>query len=286
MIGLYDYTGTPPGWGDTFFQYVFDAQDNPGVTDGGTFMQLGVQINDGKFVMRYWSGLGTIAESVQIYDWMLRKFASNWMSLGATNQLNGRGQVVVFPEVVYPDGGNIRFDLQDVSRLGPGNVGGVDVFAAQMVFTGVRRRQGVVSDPEPSPYSYKEVEFSYPYTLAVNVAAASGGQFSAPIRTQIPVLDYDFELRQVIFDNHSAPSPFKITMYDQYKVQMSNRPVLSNQFFRSLPAADNTGELNFWPCPPMLYKVNSVIQFDVFSLLAAPTQTYHLTFKGVRRIPC
>ena len=30
---MYDYTGTPPGMGDTFFQYVFDAQ-GAGLVDG------------------------------------------------------------------------------------------------------------------------------------------------------------------------------------------------------------------------------------------------------------
>ena len=87
---MYDYTGIPPGMGDTFFQYVFDAQ-GAGLVDGTTRNQLGVQVDDGDFILRYWSGLPTIADRLQIYDWLGRRFASEPMFLGAAS-LAGRSE--------------------------------------------------------------------------------------------------------------------------------------------------------------------------------------------------
>lgn len=289
---MYDYTSTPPGMGDTFFQYVFDAQ-GAGLTDGQTRNQLGVQVDDGDFILRYWAGLPTIADRLQIYDFLARRFASSAMFLGAASNA-GYGQMVVNPEVQYPHGGNIRFDLTNVTQT----LAGAGLSASQLVFSGVRRRANFVSDPAPSSYKYYEKRFSFPYTLSINNYGIVGGSIQSPVQYKIPVTEYDFELRRVelSLQSEGQTSQFKILLYNTDKRQCANLPVLSNLFCHLNPVVQtggepfaSAGELSFQPSPPLLYRVNSSIQFDIYSLLVSPTslpQTFRLLFDGVRRIPC
>ena len=291
---MYDYTGTPPGMGDTFFQYVFDAQGQ-GLVDGTIRNQLGVQVDDGDFILRYWTGLPTIADRLQIYDWLGRRFASEAMFLGAAS-LAGYGQMVVLPEVKYPHGGNIRFDLTNITQALAAPASALE--ASQLVFSGVRRRDSDISDPAPSNYKYYEKRFSYPFTLSINNYGIVGADIQPSVQYTIPVTEYDFELRRVELSLQSTgqASQFKILLYNQDWRQVSSLPVLSNLFCHLNPTIQtggepfqSAGELGFWPSPPLLYRVNSVIRFDIFSLLVAPTvlpQTFQLTFDGVRRIPC
>jgi hypothetical protein len=83
-------------------------------------------------------------------------------------------------------------------------------------------------------------------------------------------------------------SGFKILLYNTNWQQLANKPVLANQFFHMSNPGEtlNVGQLGFWPCPPLLYKVNSVIRFDVSGVTGAGAQTYQILFKGIRRIPC
>jgi hypothetical protein len=288
---MYDYQGTPPGMGDTFFQYVFDAQGQ-GLVDGTTRNRLGVPVTDGEFVLRYWSGLPTIADRLQIYDWLARRFASDAMFLGAAS-LAGYGQMVVLPEVKYPVNGNIRFDLTNITQT----LATSGLNASQLVFSGVRRRANAVSDPAPSSYKYYEKPFSYPYTLSINNYGIVGGVLQPSVQFIIPVTEYDFELRRVELELQSSnqTSQFKILLYNQDRRQVANLPVLSNLFCHINSSVQGGGEpfagkeLAFFPSPPLLYRVNSVIRFDIFSLLVSPTalpQTFQLLFNGVRRIPC
>lgn len=288
---MYDYTGTPPGMGDTFFQYVFDAQ-GAGLVDGTDRMQLGVEVDDGDFLLRYWSGLPTIADRLQIYDWLGRRFASEAMFLGAASNA-GYGQMVVLPEVKYPNGGNIRFDLTNITQA----LAGAGLAKSQLVFSGVRRRPSDISDPAPSSYKYYEKRYSIPYTLSINNYGIVGGIIQPKIQYTIPVTEYDFELRRVELSLQSSnqTSQFKILLYNQDWRQVASAPVLSNLFCHINSSVQGGGEpfagreLSFQPCPPLLYRVNSVIRFDIFSLLVSPTelpQTFQLLFDGVRRIPC
>jgi len=295
---MYDYI-VPPGMGDTFFQYVFDAQ-GAGLADSTDVFQKGVLVADGQFVLRQWAGLRSLAERIQIYDWLNRRFASEAMFLGAGalgqgSYQNGYGGMVVAPEVIYPDQGAIRFDLTNVTQDVAGVDGALTVYRSQVVYSGVRRREGVISDPAPSKYPYYEKRFSIPYTLSINNYASSGGILLPGVQKSIEVRDFDFELRRIELAPQSAgqESQFKILLYDRNWVAMSNLPVLSNLLLHTpeLALTDTTGDhsWSFWPSPPILYPVNSVIRFDIFSLLFAPTalpQTFQLLFDGVRRIPC
>jgi len=286
---MYDYQ-TPPGYGDTFFQYVFDAQGQS-LTNGTTSIgQLGIPVLDGSFISRYWAGLNTLASTIQIYDWLRRQFFSQMAQLGAGSPALFYGNRVICPEVEWPDSGNIRFDLGNITQTSQGTDTGVAILASQLVFSGVRRRANMISDPAPSGYKYYEKDYSIPFTLAINNYASTGGVINPPVQMIIPVQDFDFELRRVelALQSPQQTSQFKIQMYNSDWRQLSNLPVLSNLFCHTDPEL-NSGELSFWPAPPVLYKVNSVIRFDIYSLLVSPTelpQTFQMTFRGVRRIPC
>ena len=191
---MYDYI-TPPGFGDTFFQYVFDAQ-TAGLVNGQSYNQVGIPVQDGAFIARYWSGLPTIANNLQIYDWLRRQLFSQSIAVGAAST-GGYGQMVIVPELGYPDSGNIRFDLDTVALTSQGIDTGTNVLASQLVFTGVRRRPNGYNDPAPSDYDYYEEEFMYPFLFTINSYATTGGVFLPPIQYIIPVQDYDFELRRI-----------------------------------------------------------------------------------------
>lgn len=288
---MYNYK-TPPGYGDTFFQYVFDAQAAvPALTNGTTVIgQLGIPVLDGSFIARQWSGLNTIASKLQIYDWLGRQFFGQLVQMGAGSPALFYGNKPILPEVQWPDSGRIRFDLGNVQQTSQGTDTGTSILASQLVFSGVRRRPNVVSDPAPSDYKYYEKDYDIPFTLTIDKYATTNGVFNPPDQHVMAVEDFDFELRRVELSLQSAQqtSQFKILMYNSDWRQLANSAVLSNLFCHTSPAL-NSGELSFWPSPPVLYRVNSVIRFDIFSLLVSPTelpQTFQMVFRGVRRIPC
>jgi hypothetical protein len=86
-------------------------------------------------------------------------------------------------------------------------------------------------------------------------------------------------------------SPFKITLYDAAWRSRSSIPLLAELICTNLNSASppSTAPNNAWPCPPLLYPVNSVIRFDIYSLIpngdALPV-AITLLFDGVRRIAC
>lgn len=86
-------------------------------------------------------------------------------------------------------------------------------------------------------------------------------------------------------------SPFKMLLYDATWRQRSSVPVLSELICHNPTTLQPASSMpnNSWPSPPMTYPVNSVIRFDVFSLIpdnvTLPVQIV-LTFEGVRRIGC
>ncbi len=88
-------------------------------------------------------------------------------------------------------------------------------------------------------------------------------------------------------------SPFKIMLYDATWRQRMSIPILSELLCHSASTVQPPNATpmpnNSWPCPPLMYSVNSVIRFDIFSLIpngdALPVNMT-LLFEGVRRINC
>lgn len=300
-MGIYNYK-TPDGYGDTFFQYVYDAQDQvPALVNAADYLQTeGPRIADGAFILRNWAGLKSLAARMRIYDWQKRGMSLAPVFVGAGTGV-GNGQMVVCPELLYPDRARILLDLINVQQAVAGVDGGLTVYASQVVFSGVRRRPGVVSDPVGSAYRFYEKEYSMQYSLGINNYASSGGTFLPAVQHQIQVNDFDFELRRIELSSPGTglqANKFKIQLYDTNWNKVSSGPVLSSLLMHTTypgetsnadPSSSQFGEYSFWPCPPMLYRVNSMIRFDIFSLLFSPVslpQTFELNFVGVRRIPC
>jgi hypothetical protein len=285
-MSLYDYT-TPAGYGDTFFQYVYAAD---ALANGSTVLQLAAAlIDDGDFILRHWAGLDTVVNNttgtVQFYDSNIRNFFSSPALLGSF--ASGKS---VLPEKYYPQRSAIRADLANVNKAVAGTDGGLTVYRSQLIFSGVRRRANVQSDPGPSLYKYYEKEFAYPFKLSINSYASTGGVLNPAVQYTIPVNDFDFELRRVELQLQTAqqPSQFLITLYDNAWTAVQSAPVLANHFCH-LDPSQSSGELSFFPSPPLVYRINSVIRFDIWSLLFSPTvlpQTFNMNFVGVRRIPC
>lgn len=266
---MLDYA-TLPGYGDTFFQYGYNAN---ALTNGQSYQRQFINIANYDFICRHWAGWETVIDpttgTIQAYDDINRDWAALPMNLGAFTQ----GQVVL-PEKRYRVNSRIQFDLVNVLKAATGGN-----TASQLVFTGVRRIPGISDDPAPSDYTYYRKSFAYPYSLTVQQTPTADQLIT------IPINDFDFELERVELAPYTAVSPFSITLFDTNNFARSNVAINANRFFHFDPALSN-GELNFWPCPPVLYKVNSSLRFNITSLLAAGPVTYRLLFVGSRRIPC
>ncbi len=282
----------PAGYGDTFFVYAFDAD---GLTNGLDAYNQRVRVNDGSFVMRQWSGLNSVASGIQIRNRLQNPL--NAGSRGATmgGFLTG---VPMVPEVWYPSDGYISFDLFNVQKTLIGTDGSNNIFASQLAFAGVRRRQGAASDPMESRYRYYEKPYAYRFDLTINQFASVGGVTQQPNFFSQTIEDqYDFVLQRIRVVQTPTPGTefttptFKILLYNGNKEQISNIPLLSTNIL-NFPAQINAGKnnpCNYFPTPPIMYRANSAIQFYITSLLLPPTSLpvkYDLEFMGMRRYPC
>lgn len=90
---------------------------------------------------------------------------------------------------------------------------------------------------------------------------------------------------------------YKILLLDQNRVQVSNVPLLFSNFFHVPDNAVNQSAQssaasipkNFWPTPPMAYRVNSAIRFYIYMTSATPLASdvnFDIVFSGIRRYPC
>jgi hypothetical protein len=272
-MSAYSYT-TPVGYGDIWYAYVYDA--GSALTNGSSYSQLEIPVDNYDFIARHWAGWDSVIDTpangglIQAYDGINRAYANVPMALGGFKQ----GQVIL-PEKMYRVNSAIRFDLAQVLKAA--NAG---TFASQLVWTGVRRIPGWGSDPAPSPFNFKLVRQYYPFTLVVQQAPVAAANYS------IPITDYDFQLERVELTPYSNPSKFSITLQDNNKINRSNLPINCNRFFHLNPNGSG-GEVNFKPAPPILYKVNSSINFSILSRIGAGGPlTFQLLFVGSRRIPC
>jgi hypothetical protein len=164
--------------------------------------------------------------------------------------------------------------------------------ASQLAFYGVRRIKSRPSGQRVYPFYEK------PYQIALSfeiTAAYSAAQpiFSVYQRVQSQITDFDFELRRITkhcTDGNgvvlSIPSPFAVVLYDSVMVARSNYPVLAE--FLMDDTSQHVGR-NYWPSPPILYRVYSNFTIDVYPLINSSVVlpvTVDLLLTGVRRIPC
>lgn len=272
-MAAYDYA-VPQGYGDLFYQYGYTPPST--LANGASVDGLSVFVDNYDFIARHWAGWETIIDtpanngSVQAYDALRRNYASLPMAFGSFKQ----GQVIL-PEKRYPVNSLISFNLKKVLKAANSGVA-----ASQLVWSGVRRYPGAASDPAPSPFNFKRVRQYYPFNLTVRQAPVASAFY------QIQITDNDFELERVELTPFSAPSKFAITLQDSNKIARSNVPIHALRFFHSDPSLSD-GQLSFFPSPPILYKVNSAINFTIDSLIGAGGPlTFQLNFVGNRRVPC
>lgn len=294
---MYDYV-TPAGYGDTFFIYNVNGEDIP-IANGNSYSLLGVPVEDGMFVCRAWSGAPLLVNpttgTVQMYDGV----RCAWFQLPIL-QGNFPPSMAVLPEKVYRNNSALRFDLTNAA-LKTNNNGSNQVYADQMAWYGAKRNPGNVSDPLPSQYKYYEKPFSYPISFNLtNYGPSAGGLaipgLAAPTQYTIGIFDFDFELRRIGLSTagksiNNYASPFKILLYDATWRQRMSVPIISELICHSPSntAPPSSMPNNCWPSPPLMYPVNSVIRFDIFSLIPTGDTlpvTINLTFEGVRRIAC
>ena len=302
----YDYI-TPEGYGDTFYVYAFDCDSSgANLTPGSNAFNQRINIVDGDFVVRWFKGidpLGNAANGIMLRDALQTPWFSNPITPASPStgslmdNLLGTGWPVL-PEKLYPLNGYIGFDLYTVLP-NAAQVG-------QLAFHGVRRRKGYVSDPQPSAFKYYEK----PYQIEVDFSIPSGwSNTSGGFRVNQAVTDYDFEMRRIdaygvipgLCVNTNTyggldPGNFKILLRDTNGYQISNVPLIfsnlvhvpNNAVSLSESAADAIPK-NFWPTPPMMYRINSTISFDMFVTSSTPLvgdAAWHFVFTGVRRYPC
>lgn len=293
MESNYEYR-TPHGYGDTFFVIAYNGGD---LTDGQDAYNQKVNIENGDFVLRYWSGLETIATSIQLRDRIQNPFFS------AAALLSGFSSgVPVLPEKVYPESGYIGFDLLGVNQRQVGASGGVTLYSSQLCFFGVRRRKGVQGDPMLSkigPYYEKPYLIQYPLQVT-NYGLDTNGVAQPAVLNLCYVPDYDFVLKKIRVWNtdtnisEAATPTFSIMLYNTNGIEtVSNIPIMAQRMV-NFPVQLNAVvgsdlQRNYFPTPPILYRANSNIRFEISSLLLTPTalpQNYVLEFVGSRRYPC
>lgn len=215
---MYDYN-TPAGYGDSFFVYAFQGED-VNLQNGGNYALQQINILDADFVCRLWSGAqllvltGATAPSasdgtIQVYDTV----KNSWFWLPILSAGLFPPSFAVLPEKRYIVTTAIAFDLTNV--LLAVNTNGVNsVYADQMAFYGVRRQPNGKQDPGASTYDYYEEEYAYEITVEIDnygptvpaTGLAVGNTYT------IPITDYDFELRRIIYSTALAGTPATLTV--------------------------------------------------------------------------
>jgi hypothetical protein len=272
---------------DQPFVYVFDG-DN--LTDGLDYANLAQPLtSQSDFILRRIAGRPNVAAGgIRFRD----RNAYNRQSApyGIPHDY------AVLPEIVYPPDAQIGFDLTNVLRANnpyPGVPGSVPNYYAQLAFVGARRFWG--QRPPFSSYKYH----SRPYVITTDVTIDWAGRI-APAYTQLEgprafsvlVDSHDFELQKIhgtlrtgisLFEYTPSSAAVKIVLYDQNQQALSTAPVLDSYMF------DNNADYNsVFPTPTLLYKANSLIRFDIMSLLIDTQVPAVLTldFIGAWRFPC
>jgi hypothetical protein len=295
---------TPPGYYDRFFVYAFnaDALADSVAPASSNYRGLSVQIEaTSDFIMRKISGGPQVLRAcppnapppvgrLQLYNSVGAKVS------GAPLNANHYRSAAVVPELRYPAGSAIVFDLYSVFRaahIGGVSVGGV-TWQSQLAFHGVERALGK-GDTESS-YRYYEKPYIYHFPVAINWlayifnAAGAVAGIEPGRRFNLEVNNSDFELHQIVVTvtNTGAIPGIGATLaymmlYDQNTRGCSNVPLWMN--FLEANSPDSFGNVI---TPPLLYRVGSYITFDLYSRCLAPDLPLNLDidFVGVRRLPC
>ena len=261
---------------DLPFIYVYDGD---ALVDGRDYADTSVLLlNNSDFILRRICGVNNLAHTFRYRD-AQRMNRIQWLS-----QVNN--DIVSVPESLYPAASQLGFDLGNVLRAN--NTGGGQThYYSQIGFQGVRRFYGTET-PE-SNYRY----YDRPYTIRFDFTIFDTG-LASPLQYNVVVPDRDFELLSItaLIDKTGGRSAnptvqaahdFKMTLYDARQNQLSNAPVVDEYL-----CAGGANYNSIFPVPTIWYPVNSVIRFDIQSLLLAAQVPASVTllFNGLWRFPC
>ncbi len=292
---------TPPGFADHPYIYVFDPITIPHLTltPASNVFNLSVPLEAySELLVRRLSGLETIAQKIQVRD----KIQTPWF----LNPIAFKYDKAVIPERSYPSAGTISFDLYNIAqRFNTNGEGGLNVPVSQILWQGIRRYESS-GDPlihRKSNYDWRAKEYTYVMPITVDwkywvdpTSATSGQQ--PPRKFSLEILNYDFDLYNLSIyrpDNNTwSNGNLKVLLYDGSEHQLSGQPVIDYMYSsdgESISGANATKSFTngAFPCPPVLYRVGSQIQFEVTSLLTdvvgPPPITFVFEFSGIQRLP-
>lgn len=246
--------------------------------------------------------LATPSQGFQYYDALGRSaFSDLRSSPPKLNNTPGVAIIPVCPESAYPRRSSIRFDLVGLRQAWNGFSAPIttdtnSVPCGRIYFKGVLRRKGsapAIPDGYWGSYAYvKTINVNWSYFN--NSLSANG--VAAPQRFVIPVAGWDFLLQFVsVLGDSGGSSAFnggaaRIKLYTADYTPISGNPVNLSAFNQlNQDGQDGSGNTQGVGSvtPPLLYPDQSVIQFDLQSLLSnrdTASQSVTLAFHGRRRL--
>lgn len=278
----------PVGYFDQPFIYVYDA-DNPNgngipIPNGQDRRRAQLTTFTGSdFILRRIAGIDRVCTSFQMRDVLAR------LVFNEDVDTHYRDFPIV-PELLYPGGDGISFDLINVQKATGGNCG---VFLSQIVFQGVRRYKGY---RRPPSYPYWEDPYSYTVDIGID-----WGPTAQPQKFAIQIFDNDFELLRILesIGGNAPGGPLlapsttsnvavKLQLFDQVNEQVFSAPVIDDLIM------DNSNTYQgIVPVPGIVYRIGQAIRFELTSLFCpggvnggGTVLPIQLKFEGVRRRPC
>jgi hypothetical protein len=266
----------PPGYFDQPFIYTYDADVLPNGQSRRTQLTT---FTGSDFLLRRIAGIDRVCTTFQCRDVLARLIFNDPVNTAFKD-------FVTVPELLYPGGDGILFDLNNVQKT----VNSSGALLSQIIFQGVRRFKG---HRRPPSYPYWEDEFQYEADISID----STWNVGDIRRFGIDIFDYDFELLEIkecIINPVGGGAPcapgginqaFKIQLYDQVLENVFSAPIIDD-----LLVSNSVSYLGVCPVPGIVYRIGQRIRFDLTNLLAVtPGQCsiqVQLTFHGVRRRPC
>lgn len=301
---------TPPGFCDKPFYYIFDGVNNqitPLLTNGQNYLNQSILTDgDADFILRRVTGWTDLAAGQQTpyppngFNFKYPNTTRDYFSLPVygsldrdLNVMQGMADFLVVPEIVYPAGSAISFDLYNILVAGlTGGEGEAPANYGQVVFQGVKRYRGEC--PPDSGYAYYHKNFTYQKDILLNWTrfdnVITPTAISAPRTFVIPVQNFDFELLAISYEVGEVVGRvlFGFTLYDPITDrQWSNRGtslMAMSMLDANIAGAGSWGAI----IPSILYPVNTQIKFDIWSYNPDDSDppTINLQFIGRRRMPC
>jgi hypothetical protein len=174
----------PPGYYDLPFTWAFDASifANGSNQKGNSIYLLG---GYGDFLLRRVVGLDRILAADGTGMYRLSRASRNVYMSSDPVQAPNSPELAIVPGELYPETGTLYFDLYGIDL--PANP-----LTGQLAFQGIRRQKG--NPPRNPTYKAYEKTFTYQTTGVLTQVASA----NAPVVTFRSIVDYDFELYQVI----------------------------------------------------------------------------------------